>query len=89
MIDRYWLTGSSCSRHQMRTRSFIALSFAVCVAAVAMATMTESRYPTIGKFIWPGSGVTFLIVLLLHANYFGHPLLITGLDIAGVVTKLL
>jgi len=33
-----------------------------------------------GKFIWPGSGVTFLI-LLLHANYFGHPLLITCLDI--------
>jgi hypothetical protein len=33
-----------------------------------------------GKFIWPGSGVTFLLFLLLHANYFGHPLLITCFD---------
>jgi hypothetical protein len=65
----------------MRTRSFVAFSFAVFVTATAVATLTEPRYPIIGKFIWPGSGVTFLILLLLHANYFGHPLLITCLDV--------
>jgi len=65
----------------MRTRSFVAFSFAVFVAATAVATLAEPRYPIIGKVIWPGSGVTFLILLLLHANYFGHPLLITCLDI--------
>jgi hypothetical protein len=46
----------------------------------SVATLTEPRYRTMGKFIWPGSGVTFLLFLLLHANYFGHPLLITCFD---------
>jgi hypothetical protein len=64
----------------MKTRSFVAYSFTVFVAATAVATLTEPRYRTMGKLIWPGSGVTFLLFLLLHANYFGHPLLITCFD---------
>ena len=65
----------------MRTRKFVMVAFALCLIAVVLATFTEPRLPVMGKFIWPGAGLAFLIFLLLRGDYFGHPMLVTFLDV--------
>jgi uncharacterized membrane protein len=34
-----------------------------------------------GKLIWPGASLSFLVFLGLHAKYFDHPTLATCMDV--------
>jgi hypothetical protein len=65
----------------MRTRHFFALTFVVAVAAAILATLVQPHFRVFEYFTWPGTGVTLVIFVLVHADYFGHQRLITCLDI--------
>jgi hypothetical protein len=58
-----------------------ALVLAVCPAVVIFATAVEGHNTAMGKLIWPGAGLSFLVFLVLHAKYFDHPTLATCMDV--------
>jgi uncharacterized membrane protein YjgN (DUF898 family) len=55
--------------------------FISCLAITILATLGEPHYQALGLLILPGSGITFLIFLVLHLKYFDHPTVITCMDV--------
>jgi len=74
---------SACARNSiaMRSRHFFALTFLVCLAAAIIATVVQPHFRAVEYFTWPGMGISLVVFVLVHADYFGHPRLITCLDI--------
>jgi len=57
-----------------------AIVLAVCLAVSIFATAVEGHHTEMGKPIWPGVGLSFLVFLVLHEKYFDHPTLATCMD---------
>jgi hypothetical protein len=58
-----------------------AIVLAVCLAVIMLATTVEGHHTEMGKLIWPGEGLSFLVFLGLHVKYFDHPMLLTCMDV--------
>jgi hypothetical protein len=58
-----------------------AIVLAVCVAVIIFATAVQGHNPELGKLIWPGASLSFLVFLILHVKYFDHPTLATCMDV--------
>ena len=58
-----------------------AIGLAVCLAVIIFATAVEGHHTEMGKPIWPGASLSFLVFLGLHAKYFDHPTLATCMDV--------
>jgi len=58
-----------------------AIVLAVCLAVIMFATAVEGHHTEMGKLIWPGTGLSFLVFLVLHMKYFDHPALLTCMDV--------
>lgn len=54
---------------------------AVCLAVVLFSTEFEGHNIELGKLIWPGASLSFLVFLALHVKYFDHPRLATCMDV--------
>lgn len=81
MLEQAELFACSGKLIEMRARHFFAITFAVCVAAAILATAVQPHFRVVEYFTWPGMGISLIIFVLVHADYFGHPRLVTCLDI--------